>query len=275
MAIATQAGLIAAMAGGQQIVYGKTAIRTGVAMTWTSVFDLAGTHIGTLAGTSTAAGVVPDDSTAGCPTINGFSGANIGYLGAVAFNTFAIGANAVVGGRRRLCDMLFKAGAYSFNSNVTLAAQPSYSARIPGADYKGTEIWFEAVTAFTGNPTITITYTNQDGTAGKSTSIAVGSAPLVGRMIQIPLAAGDTGVQKIESVVASVATVGTFNILVLRPLWMGYSCSLAPLSQEEVQGPDKTDLPVLFATSALIMQVSETSAANTNAFDALLTIING
>jgi hypothetical protein len=57
----------------------KTATRTSVAAIPFSVFDLAGDPgAGTLAGTSTAVGVVPTDATAGAPLINAFTGANKG-----------------------------------------------------------------------------------------------------------------------------------------------------------------------------------------------------
>ncbi len=266
MAITTQDGLVAAMASGQSLVLNRVGTRTTIAGAWFEAFDLAGNPgAGVLAGTSTAAGVVPTDATAGCPLINAFTGANTGYLSGIDF-----GAN--VASRLRICDMLFKAGAYAFNAAVTLAAQPSYSSRAPGADYKGTEIWIEAVTAFTGSPTVTITYTNQDGTTGKSTgAFATGAALTVGRMMQVPLASGDTGVQKIESVTATVATVGTFNVLVLRPIWMGRVTNTGGGS---THGPDQTDMPILFADSALISMVSSDSTAMP-IFETNFGIING
>jgi hypothetical protein len=266
MAITTQDGLVAAMAAGQGVLFNK-ASRTTVAAAWFSVFDLAGNPgAGTLAGTSTAAGVVPTDATAGVPVINAFSGSNTGYISAIDFGN-------TVASRLRLCDLLFKAGAYSFNSNVSLSAQPSYSSRVPGGtDFKGTEIWVECVTAFTGNMSVAVTYTNQDGTTGRTTgTVATGVAPTVGRMIQLPLQAGDTGVQKIESVVGSVATVGTFNVLVLRPLWMG---RVRAANDGYSHGPDLTDLPQVFADSALILQVNADSTAS-GVPDVNLGVING
>ena len=84
MAITTLDGLIAASK--QIITWAKTATRTTIAAMWFSVFDLTGNPgAGTLAGTSTANGVVPTDATAGTPTINAFSGSNKGYLSRVEF----------------------------------------------------------------------------------------------------------------------------------------------------------------------------------------------
>lgn len=201
----------------QKIIWRKTGSLTTVANYHFDPLAVNGLPgAGTLAGSNTANGVVPTDADTGFPPINTFDGGAKGYLTGVMMKNDR-------GGSYRLVDVLFKAGAYAFNANVTLSTQPSYASRVPGGtDFKGTEIWIEAVTAFTGNQSIAITYTDQDGNAGATTgTIATGVAPIVGRMYPIPLAAGDTGVQKIESVVSTVSTVGTFNVLVVRPLWEG------------------------------------------------------
>lgn len=265
MAITTLDGWVASAK--QYLSLAKTAARTSVASAWFSVFDLAGNPgAGVLAGTSTAAGVVPTDATAGTPVINAFGGAATGYLSQVDFgNTVAC--------RMKIFDMLFKAGAYAFNAAVTLAAQPSYSSRVPGGtDYTDTQIWIEAVTAFTGNLSVAVTYTNQAGVTARTTgTFATGAALTVGRMMQLPLQAGDTGVQKIESVTGTVATAGTFNVLVLRPLWSG-RCRVA--NDGDVHGLDKTAMPVLYADSALILAVNADSTS-TGLPEIELCIANG
>jgi hypothetical protein len=154
-------GYIAAIK--EEVPFYKAAVTTSVAAAPFSIFDLAGQPgAGALAGTSTTAGVVPDDTVVGFPPIATFSGGNTGYLTRVEF------ANTVAS-RFKLYDCLFKAGAYAFNAAQTLTAQPSYSSRVPGANYAALELWIETVTAFTGIPTFTITYTNQAGTAGRTT----------------------------------------------------------------------------------------------------------
>lgn len=252
MAIATLDQLIGAASHRASIF--KTASRTSVAAIPFSVFDLAGNPgAGTLAGTSITAGVVPTDATAGFPTIQNFAGGATGYINKIEFGS-------TVASRLTLFDCLFKAGAYAFNAAQALSSQPSYSSRVlGGTDFSNTEIWIEAVTAFTGNPTITVTYTNQDGVTGRSTgAIATGVAPTVGRMIQLPLQAGDTGVQKIESVTCTVATVGTFNVLVLRRLWQG---RVRAANDGDTHDMLKTGLPVIFQDSALFLQVTADSTA--------------
>lgn len=246
MAISTLDELIAAAS--QRVGLIKTASRTSVAAIPFSVFDLAGNPSGgVLAGTSTTAGVVPTDATQGAPTINAFGGSAIGYINTVTFGNS-------VACRLRLYDLLFKAGAYAFNANTALTAQPSYAGRvIDGTDFTNTELWLEAVTAFTGNQSIAITYTNQAGTGGRSTgTIATGVAPIVGRMLQLPLQAGDTGIQKVDNVTSSVSTAGTFNVLVMRRLWEG---RVRITNDGDVHDMLKTGLPQIFADSALFLQV--------------------
>lgn len=210
MAITTRDQLVASIKQ-PNIKITKTASRTSVANIPFSVFDLAGNPgAGTLAGANTANGVVPTDAVAGYPVINAFSGANKGYIARMKIKN-------TVSGWVDIFDRLFIAGAYAFNANTALASQPSFAARVPNGSYVGLELWIETVTAFTGNLSIAVTYTNQDGVTGRTTgTIATGVAPTVGRCIQLPLQSGDSGIQKIESVVATVATVGTFNVMILR-----------------------------------------------------------
>jgi hypothetical protein len=232
----------------QRIPLIKTVARTSVAAGWFSLFDIAGEPgAGVLAGASTTAGVVPTDATPGCPAINDFASGAFGHLAAVEFSSS-------VACRIAIFDMLFKAGAYAFNANVALASQPSFAGRIPGDDYKGLELWVEQVTAATGNQAVNVTYTNQDGTTGKTTgAVGIGAAPTVGRCWQLPLASGDRGVQAITNVAGSVATAGTFNVLLMRRLWTG---RVRSVNDGDVHDFLKTGLPQVFQDSALRVLVS-------------------
>lgn len=264
MAITNLDGWIAAAK--QTATITKTASVTAVALMATQVVQAAGNPgAGVLAGTNTANGLVPTDATAGFPLIDAFGGSN-GYISSVQF------ANTVPC-RIKLYDCLFKAGAYAFNAATALTAQPSYSGRVPGGtDYSGTELWIEAVTAFTGNQSIVVTYTNQAGVAGKTTGvIATGVAPIVARMLQLPLAAGDTGIQKIESVTSTVSTVGTFNVLVMRRLWMG---RVMVANGGDVHDFIRLGMPEIFATSALKIMVIPDGTA-TGLPDVSFEIVNG
>jgi hypothetical protein len=237
----------------QKLIYNKTTSRTSVANIPFSVFDIAGNPgAGTIAVGNTANGIVPTDAIAGYPIINAFGGGAKGYLAKVEASNTIICDLAIY-------DTIFSAGAYVFNADVTLATQPSYSGRVPGGtEYTGLELWIEAATAFTGNQTVQINYLDQDGNAGDTGAIATGIAPILGRMLQLPLAAGDNGIQRIDRVRSSVSTVGTFNVHVLRPLWEG---RIAVANQAIVDDMLKTGLPEVFADSALRVIVQPDSTA--------------
>lgn len=71
--------------------------------------------------------------------------------------------------------------------------------------------------------TATVSYTNQSGEAGRiSTAVPFGGTANreVGALIRIPLQAGDTGIQSVESVklTASTATAGNFGVILYKPL---------------------------------------------------------
>lgn len=247
MAIASLDQYIAA--NKQNITHVKTASLTSVAGGWFSGIHLAGNPgAGTLAGTSTTTGVVPTDATAGCPAITFTTGT--GYITTVEFGSS-------VACRIRLYDLLWKGGAYAFNANTTGNTPTSFASRVPGGDYNGLEIWLEQVTAATGVQNVNVSYNNQEGTA-KTTGVVATAANTVGRLQQIPLAAGDTGVQGITGVVGSTATAGTFNLLVMRPLWTG-RCKIA--NDGDVHGLDKTGMPIIYPDSALYVAVAADGTA--------------
>ena len=248
MAITTLDGVIAAVK--RRVVYQKTASRTAVANIPFSVFDLAGQPgAGTLAVGNTANGIVPTDAVAGYPAL------------ATAAATLYL--NRLQGRSAVACwidvyDCLFSAGAYAFNANTTLASQPSYAGRVPGTDYNGLELWLEAVTAFTGSQSIAITYLDQAGVSSATGTIATGVAPIVGRMFQMPLAAGDSGIQRLDVVTSTVSTVGTFNVHIMR--WL-YGFRINGANQGVVANLLDTGLPQIYDTSALRFVVTADSTA--------------
>lgn len=252
MAITTLDGYIAAAK--QKIPFTKTATRTTVANGWFSLFDIAGQPgAGTLAGTSTTAGVVPDDTTTGTPSINAFGGGNTGYLTRVEYAS-------TVACRIAVFDLLFKAGAYAFNANTALTAQPSYLGREPNGTGQDLEIWVETVTAATGNQTWNVTYTNSAGTGSRTTGVVgIGAAPTLGRCWQLPLQAGDAGVQKIDNVAGGTGSAGTANILVLRPLWTS-RVTLANMG--DVHDIIRSGMQRVYDTSALYVMVAADSTSS-------------
>lgn len=251
MAITSVDDLLAAQRQDAQL--SKLVARTTVANTWFSLFDIAGQPgAGTLAGTSTTTGVVPTDATGGCPGITDFAGGASGYLARVDFvNTVSC--------YMRLYDLLWKGGAYAFNASTSGNTPTSYSSRIPGGNYAGTEIWLEQVTAGTGVQNVNVTYINEAGTTGQSTGTIATAANTLGRLHKLPLQAGDKGVQGVTGVVGSVATAGTFNILVMRELWSG---RVATANVADVHDLFRTGMPQIFQDSALFLAMRADSTSS-------------
>ncbi len=251
----------------QQITLKKTAALGSVAIIPWAVFHLAGQPgAGTLAVGNTTSGIVPTDANDGYPDIINFGEGNKGYLSAIDFS------NTVVS-RLMLFDTVFSAGAFAYNANVTLSDQPSYSGRMPGGtDFGNTELWLEAVTAHTGNQSIAIGYTNQAGVSGRSTgTVATAVAPTVGRMLRLPLQAGDSGISRIDSVVATGSSAGTFNVHVLRRLWSG---RVGTANASEIHDMLRTGLVEVFQDSALRLVV-QADSTSTGLPEALIEIANG
>lgn len=266
MAITTRDGLIAAAKIIRPLY--KTATRTTVAGGWFSMFDIAGNPgAGTLAVGNTANGLVHTDAIAGYPAIP-FT-ANRSYLSRLAASNTVISQLA-------LYDRIFSCGAYAFNANVNLASQPSFSSRVSydggSADYNGLELWVEQVTAATGNQAVNVSYTDQDGAAGSTGAVGIGAAPTVGRCWQLPLAAGDTGLQAITNITGSVASAGTFNVHVLRPLARVY---IPVANQQLLLNWADLGLPELFNDSALFPLVMAPSGTSSGLPWLELQIANG
>jgi len=75
-------------------------------------------------------------------------------------------------------------------------------------------LFIEVYTATTSSRTVTVTYTDQDGNAGQVSATVTLPACPAGTMIPVPLATGDVGVRKVESVACSGATGGSWGFTV-------------------------------------------------------------
>jgi hypothetical protein len=249
MAITSLDGLIASVK--RRVIYQKTQTQVTVANIPFSIFDRAGNPgAGTLNVGNTANGIVPTDALSGYPLLA--TPAGLLYINQIMFRNSVTSWIDVY-------DCLFSAGAYVYNADVTLSSQPSYSGRVPNADYNGLELWLEAVTAFTGSQTCQINYLDQDGNAGDTGAIATGVAPIVSRMFMMPLAAGDNGIQQITRVRSSISSAGTFNVHVMR--WL-YTCRVNTINQGGVDSLLRTGLPQIYGDSALrfVVQADSTSS---------------
>lgn len=124
-----------------------------------------------------------------------------------------------------ICDRLSHQGG--LNATTTGAQTTNLpTAALPARATGGDGVWaaLEVYTQIgaTGT-TITCSYTNQAGTAGRtSPAVAFGGTGFreAGRFIPIPLASGDTGVRSVENVniVATTGTAGAFGVTLFKPL---------------------------------------------------------
>lgn len=235
----------------QRFSFHKNTPQTLVSARWYSL-NLWNGYPGIGANVSnTTTGVVPTDATVGYPKIIFSSGT--GYL---QYAHTATAANAVYNSVL-LYDRLFEVGSIAYTSGTTtLSTQPSYSSRIINSSYDGLILFFTVTTAFvTGNNwSIVVTYTDQDGNTGTSSSslaFTVASNLSIGSTYIIPFAAGDSGIQKIESIIvtnaATAMTAGAFEVFIARPLalitntpYMVSYCGTAELG-----------LPIVFQDSAI------------------------
>lgn len=84
--------------------------------------------------------------------------------------------------------------------------------------YYDTQLWINIVSPVTGTLNVNITYTNQDGVAGRTTGVQGTGITALGALYRMRLQAGDYGIRSIQSVVSSVSTAGNFNVLIVREL---------------------------------------------------------
>ena len=124
-----------------------------------------------------------------------------------------------------LYDRLFHIGG--LNGTLTTAQTVQGSTPTPALTRNtgglGNFAFWEIYTAIgTTGPTLTMTYTDQDGNTGQTSTINIGGTGFreVTRAQRIPLAAGDSGLRAIQQVqlTASTATAGNFGITIAQPL---------------------------------------------------------
>lgn len=125
-----------------------------------------------------------------------------------------------------LCDRLW----HNSDIDETSTSEQLFtgSAQIPARDANGTTDGDEVYAAVevsslmgAGTPTITLKYTNQDGTQNQTATniMPVNTASIAGTFYPIGLAAGDTGIQKAQSITLSATmTSGVIHVVLYRVL---------------------------------------------------------
>lgn len=163
--------------------------------------------------------VVPTSATAGCIQTFGVgaSGKELKLVGGVARLHTA-------GGAIMLADRLSHQAGLSGTVNSAQTTNLPTAALTRFTDGEGVMAMLTIYTTIgTTATTVTVSYTNQAGTAGRTSppqNIGTAANGTQGRGIAIPLAAGDTGIRSVESVTlaATTGTVGNFGVTLYKPL---------------------------------------------------------
>ena len=97
-------------------------------------------------------------------------------------------------------------------------------------DGAGVQMMAVSLAARTGGSTVTVSYTNQDGVAGRTSSFVQGTSTAIGAILGgettgtstekpfLPLMSGDSGVRSVDSVTMTTPDVGFFAIVLVKPL---------------------------------------------------------
>lgn len=161
---------------------------------------------------------IPDRTTTGAITFTAPGGGRDKHL---------IGASVtpLTAGVYLLYDRLFHIGGLSGTSTTSQSVQgsPASPAITRNTGGAGNIAWYEIYTIIgTTTTTLTMTYTNQSGTDSRTSIINIGATGFreVTRAQRIPLAAGDTGIQSVQSVqlTATTGSGGNFGITIAQPL---------------------------------------------------------
>jgi hypothetical protein len=177
-------------------------------------YDVGSAPTTAAAPTKATTGALPDWQNGGSDTLR--------CLGATA--RFSGNSGSMVPGVAVLCDRLSHQGGLSGTTTTAQTTNLPTSALTRYTNGVGVMMGLEIYTQIgaTGT-TVTCSYTNEGGTAGRtSTAVAFGATGFreAGRMILPGVAAGDLGVKSVESVtvLATTGTAGAFGVTLFKPL---------------------------------------------------------
>jgi hypothetical protein len=133
--------------------------------------------------------------------------------------------NSLIAGTYVLYDRLFQIGGFDATVTTDLTVQGSTPTPALTRNTGGVgNFAFVIINTQIGTTatTLTMTYTNQNGTTGRTSTVNIGNTGFreATRAMLIPLAAGDTGIRAVEKVklTASTGTAGNFGIVIGQPL---------------------------------------------------------
>ena len=207
------------------------------------------------------------DSAQSMGPIPDISTGRLTFLGA-RMNTSTIGAGGAI-----LLDLLNVSGGLSgtvITAQTTNLPTAALTRHTSGEGVMaGIVIYTQVGTTGT---TISINYTNQAGTSGRIspvTSFGATGFREVGILIPIPLQAGDTGIQSIESVTvtATTGTAGNFGVCMFKPLAM--------ISLESATGAMPLDAVSTGCIIGSLCEIHPDACLTISAFSAVTTSMMG
>lgn len=143
-------------------------------------------------------------------------------------------------------------------------------------DGKGVQMIAVSLASRTGGATVSVSYTNSDGVAGRTGTFVQGTSAAIGAILGgvttgadtetpwIKLQSGDSGVRSVQSVTMGTADVGFFAIVLVKPLAKICLRGLdAPVEKDILI--DDADLPIIYDDAYLnyICQPQGTLATTT------------
>jgi hypothetical protein len=265
MAITTMAQVTAKLPG-QRYSFVKNASTTPGG--WSSLWRLTGLPAQAAIPSSGLAGDIPTRATVGAfPIINAAGGSDL-YLARIS------GANGLGNSTAEviLYDRLWHNSGISATA-VTSQTINSVALTRPDALGGQVEAWWTVyATMGAGTPTVTIGYTNQDGTAGRTgTSGVLATTMATERSGPFQLQSGDTGVRSIQTWQADATfSSGTIGLVLRRRL---ASINLG-VTQDSVQTPLECALARI-PTDACLELVTMASTSSSMPTIGELNIIEG
>lgn len=163
---------------------------------------------GTIPGTG---GAVCTQTDAGALPFTNPGASKTRYLGATQFQSSQTGTLLIF-------DRLVHNGAFS-GTVTTAQAMTTPAITRPDANGAGVELWVQVYTALGATAsTLSISYTNENGVAGRTATIASRSWANAGELVQAVLQAGDLGVRSVQSVTlgTSTGTAGSLGVVLMR-----------------------------------------------------------
>lgn len=250
MALTSQSAIAAAFPG-QRNRFQKTLGSNALWINqWISLWAMTGIPLPGIAPGSQN-GVVPTKATAGALfNFTNPGGSNILYILNAILRGIGQGATLVI------YDRLLAASGFSNTATPGSPTVVTRTAPTGGGLFKN-ELWLENYSTPTTPRTVTLTYTDQDNNSGNvSGSVNLPATPSA--MVQLPLAAGDSGVKSVQQITCSGATGGDFGFTILRPL---ATLSVDATRPADIQSWDQLGMPDVPADACLAMMLMSSVAA--------------